>query len=240
MNKKIFLILLLSMFLMSFTSTASIGIVTQNQEMQITNFCSTADCTYANITNIKYPNGTVSNMNEEMTKENNNFYYDYTPNDLGIYDFITCSNPDGIELCEKDSFESTPNGKDFTTGNSIIYIGFIIILLFTFFLTIYGAGKIKWKNKRNNEGKVLTINNFRYLKILLYVMSYFELMFLFGLSYKICRETDIEGFTQFFNFIYQIFSNLMYPLIVLLVIIMIITWLQNIKLNKRIKLGLER
>ena len=104
---------------------------------------------------------------------------------------------------------------------------------------MYGAGKIEWRNKKNNEGKILTVNNFRYVKILLYVLSYFELMFLFGLSYKTFSEAGIEGFTQFFNFIYQLFLNLIYPLMILLIIFIFVTWINNKKLHQRLNLGLE-
>ncbi len=110
MNKKIFPILILSMFLFTCVSAESIGTFKVNTEVQLINFCSTADCTYANLTQIIYPNGTIQNFNDEMTKEGNTFNYSYTPTELGEYYFITCSNPSGTTNCDKDSFRVTKTG----------------------------------------------------------------------------------------------------------------------------------
>ncbi len=233
--KKILLILILGMFLLAplgFTS-ASLGTFTQGDCVNIKTILNT---TSVNISTISFPNSTTAVSNKEMTKTAQTFNYSFcNTNVLGtyIYDYFDAEGNTYV-----NDFEITPNGKQFTTQNSISYLGFILIILFTFFLTIYGAGRIEWKNKKTQEGKILTINNFKYLKILLYAISYFELMFLFGLSYKVCREASIDGFTNFFNFIYQLFLALIYPLMIFLIIIIFVTWINNKKLIKNIKLGL--
>jgi len=226
--KKLLLTLILGMFLFTslglVSATSSLGTVKQ----------------YVNLTSIKYPNVSIDLMNLAMTKTNSEYNYTFcNTSQIGEHFYTVVGDKDGVQSTETISFEVTPNGKEFKPTNSIAYLGFILIILFIFFLTIYGAGKIKWKNKRNNEGKILTINNFRYVKILLYSLAYFELMFLFGLSYKIFNEAGIDGFPQFFNFIYQLFLNLIYPLMIFLVIIIFIIWINNKKLHKRLKLGLE-
>ena len=65
------------------------------------------------------------------------------------------------------------------------------------------------------------------------------MMFLFGLSYKFFNEAGIEGFPQFFNFVYQFMLNIMYPLIIFLIIVFFVIWINNKKLSKRLKLGLR-
>ena len=239
-KNKIFMILIIGIFLISFASAVGdIGIVKQGDCIDLYNYCPT--CSYINLTAIQNPNGTLETMNLEMEKNGNNYIYNYcNTSQLGEYSYTTCGDKGGTETCEDITFEVTPNGKQFTQQNSIVYLGFILILLFTFFLTMYGAGKIRWKHKKSDEGKILTINNFRYVKILLYSLAYFELMFLFGLSYKLCREADIDGFMQFFNFVYQIFQALIYPLMIFLIIIIFVTWINNKKLSKRLKLGLGK
>lgn len=117
-------------------NTESIGTFKVNTEVQLTNFCSTANCTYANLTQIIYPNGTIQNMNDEMTKEGNTFNYSYTPTELGEYYFITCSNPNGIANCDKDSFKVTPEGYDLSSGLSLILIGVLVIILTLLIITI--------------------------------------------------------------------------------------------------------
>lgn len=168
--------------------------------------------------------------------EGGNFSY------IGEYEYtVVCRNPSSsFGGGKRVGFFATINGKNFKTPEAIAYLGFIAILFFTFFMTLYGASQIRWKHKKSDEGKILSINHFRYVKILLYTLGYFELMFLFGLSYKLFNEAGIEGFTQFFNFIYQLFLNLMYPLMVALIIIVFVIWINNKKLKDRLNLGLDK
>jgi len=232
--KKIILTIILGIFLISMAS-ASLPLVKQNDCVNIKTVLNT---TAVNISTISYPNSSIVVSNKEMTKNALTFNYTFcNTSTLGtyVYDYF---DADG-EVYVND-FEVTADGKEFTSQNSIAYLGFILILLFTFFLTMYGAGRIEWKSKKNSEGKILTINNFKYVKVFLYTLAYFELMFLFGLSYKVCREADIEGFMQFFNFIYQLFLHLMYPLMIGLIIIIFVIWISNKKLSKRLKLGLGK
>ena len=116
----------MSMFLITLVSATNIGIFKQNTEMQITNFCSTGDCTYANLTSIILPSGTVNYINEFMTQTENDFNYTYTPTQIGTYTFKTCSNPEGASVCESDTFEVTPNGF---INNIGFYIMWIILSL---------------------------------------------------------------------------------------------------------------
>ncbi len=232
--KKIILTIILGIFLISLAS-ASLGTFKQDDCVNIKTILNTST---VNISTISYPNTSIVVSNKEMTKNGKTFNYSFcNTNTLGIYlyDYFDAEGNTYI-----NDFKITPNGKEFTMQNSIAYLGFILILLFTFFLTMYGAGRIEWKNKKNNEGKILTVNNFKYVKVLLYTIAYFELMFLFGLSYKVTREADIEGFMQFFNFIYQLFSSLIYPLMIALIIIIFVIWINNKKLHERLKLGLGK
>jgi len=233
-NKTILLII--GIFLISSASAlVDLGSISYGEQIRIKQVCS--DATYINISSISYPNSTIAVSNIEMTNAGSGEFYYLFNNTKAFGRFDVLGISDG---CEKTFATYFVVGKELTSGKSIIYVGFILIILFSFILTIFGAGKIKWKNKKSNEGKILTINNFRYVKILLYALSYFELMFLFGLSYKIFNEAGIKGFTEFFNFIYQLFLALIYPLMIFLIIVIFVIWINNKKLHKRLKLGLEK
>lgn len=239
--KILLLILFIGIFLISFVSPAqsSLGTFKQGEDIELIQTCS--DCTYNNITTIKLANGTLLKIDESMTKDGSFFSHTlnstYTTS-LGEYKVNGIGDTGGVDTVWTYSLEVTPNGKTFTTQNAISYLGFIIILLFTFFLTIYGADKIRWKHTKSDDGKILSVNNFRYVKVLLFTMAYFELMFLFGLSRKLFSEAGIDGFTQFFNFIYNIFLYLMYPLIIASIIIVFVIWINNKKFQNKIKLGI--
>lgn len=131
MNRKILFIMLgIFLIVLPLITAESIGTFKQNQEMQITNYCSVADCTYANITTINSPGGTVNYLNAEMTQTGNDFNYTYTPLELGVYTFNTCSNPGGTTICESDTFEITSTG----TGGSMFFIILITSIAFVFFI----------------------------------------------------------------------------------------------------------
>lgn len=134
MNKKIMILMIGIFLLMPFITAENIGIFKQNSEMQITNYCSTSDCTYANLTRIILPNGTINTINEEMTQTGYDFNYSYTPTELGTYKFTTCSNPSGVNVCEEDTFEITPSGN---SGSNNIFF-YIIILVLGYTLNLLG------------------------------------------------------------------------------------------------------
>jgi len=129
--KRLLLFLLLGMFLFSLVSAESIGTVKQGDEIQLTNYCWAGGCTSATLTSITYPNGKVENINSTMTKNTQNFNYTYTPTEIGVYSFNTCSNPWGILVCDSDTFEVTSTG----TGGSMFFIILITILALIFFIS---------------------------------------------------------------------------------------------------------
>ena len=235
--KKILLTFIIGMFLFSFASASleSQGSGDQNKNFTINQGCS--DATYMTLSTIQYPDRTVQIINTNMSSMGgSSFQYNFTDTEQrGRYDVIGIS--DG---CQRDFTFYFTIGQELNTGRAIAYVGFIIILLFTFFLTMYGASQVRWKHLRSDEGKIITINHFRYVKVFLFTIAYFELMFLFGLSYKFFNEANIEGFTQFFNFIYQLFLNLIVPLIIFLIITIFVIWINNKKLSKKLNLGLDR
>lgn len=253
MNKKVGLFIIGILILFSFTSLAnatSLGIFPQNSSIQLVAVCD--NCTQVNLTQVIYPNGTFALLGDyPMTKNGTNYNYTWiSTSAIGVYHYSRCGDLNGVLTCGNlinafifedssiNSFEITPNGLEMTTAKSIGYIGFILILLFTFGLTVYGSSLIAWKHRRSDDEKIISVNNFRYLKVLLFAFAYFELMFLFGLSYKFFNEANILGFTEFFNFVYQWFLNLIFPLMIALVIIIFVIWITNKKLIKNLKLGI--
>ncbi len=233
--KNILLTLMLGIFLISLVS-ADLGIYKQNEDISVRG---NLNATSVNVT-IYFPNSSIAVNNQSMINIYGDIWnYPFTNTDTqGRYIYDYC-NENG-DNCKENFFTVTPNGQVFSTGKAISYLGFIVILLFTFFLTVYGAMKVRWKHQKSDEEKILTINHFRYVKVLLFTIAYFELMFLFGLSYKFFAEASIEGFTEFFNFIYQLFLSLIFPLMIFLIIFVFVIWINNKKLSKRLSLGLDK
>jgi len=226
---KLLLTLILGMFLITLVS-ASLPDVKQGQCVNIKTILNTSEVTISSLT---YPNYTQALGIINMEKNGLSFNYTFCDtSSLGIY-FYDYNDSEG-NVWEND-FRV---GSELTTGKAVVYIGFIIILLFIFILTLGGAIKVNWQHGRNAEGKIITVNDFRYVKVFLFAMAYLEIMFLFGLSYKLFNEANIEGFTQFFNFVYQLFLNLIYPIIIVAIIFTFVIWINNLKLKKKRSLGL--
>jgi len=191
-----------------------------------------------NITSMNLPNGSVIWINQQMQKTQNTFNSTITKGnftELGTYCInINCENGYG-SICR----EVTLNGQGFSTGKAISYIGFIIVILFTFLLTLYGAIKVRWEHPRNTNNQIISINNFRYVKVFLFSMTYVLMMFLFGLSYKFFNEANIQGFTDFFYYAYILFERLLIPIMIATTVIFFIIFITNLKIKERLALGLH-
>jgi hypothetical protein len=109
------------------TASASLGVFKQGECISLYQFCD--DCTYVNLTQIQYPNGTVLTINEAMTKNDVDYNYTFcSTNDLGNYYYTVKGNPDGVTDTERLKFEVTPSGQ---SGNSnIVFFIFIIVLIY--------------------------------------------------------------------------------------------------------------
>lgn len=133
-NKKILTILFLSLFLISFVFASDIKTIKQNEEATLYQMCS--NCTYVNITSIKYPNSSVLIIGEGMNKSGEDYTYSFSDtSNVGNYYYNVCGDKDGISKCEVISFEVTATGYSQSTSQGIGSFGYlllIIILMFVF------------------------------------------------------------------------------------------------------------
>ena len=172
MNKNIFLL----MFLMVLTiTTVSASTYKIGSAFELTTSCDDFTCADVNTT-IFFPNGTIFKDNQEMTS---NIYYaniSITPTTQG--DYITYFS-DGVNITTS-SFSATSTGFELTQPRAIIFIGFLFILVFLFVVTIIGIPIIPSGDNRNEKGELISINNLKHLRGILYVIAYLLLM---GISY---------------------------------------------------------
>ena len=125
---KILPILLLITLISVVSADGDIGIVKQNDCIDLYNYCPT--CTYMNLTAIQYPNQTVSTMNLAMTKTDKNYIYNFcNTNNTGGYSYTTCGDKATVLTCEDMTFESTSTGNETPTGVPT-FLGILIIIIF--------------------------------------------------------------------------------------------------------------
>ncbi len=141
--KKILLTLILGIFLISLVSATSIGTFKQDNCISLHQICD--NCTYVNLTSIKYPNSTIQNINQLMTKIGVDYNYTFcSTSALGYYFYNVCGDKDEVLTCENIEFAITEGGDNFNLAQAIILLGqFGLLALF------FGIGmtfkKEKWK-----------------------------------------------------------------------------------------------
>jgi hypothetical protein len=134
LNYSLFLILFFFIFLISFISAESIGTFKQNSEIELFQTCN--NCTYCNLTSIKYPNSTSFLSNLEMSRDGTYYNYylssNYT-NIVGDYKYCyDCGNSyESLTGCI--DFEITQTGVSNDRTFNLVFIG-IAILIGLFFL----------------------------------------------------------------------------------------------------------
>ena len=217
----------MGMFLVSLVYAENIGTFEKNIEMQITNYCSTADCTYANLSSITYPNGTIIYFNEAMTQTENEFNYTYTPTEIGLYTFKTCSNPEGEDYCESDNFEVTNTGKDFSEGEGMVSVGILLGVLGLAFLFMFLGFKL------TKNSKAMPIGFF--FIVLSLILGIYSLNLGYAFTHDILQY---ESLSPVASTIYTSFLWLIIGIAVISMALMLISFIRELgKMSKRKKFG---
>lgn len=138
--------LLILMFALSFASSSTLSEYKPQKVDQEFNFTQTCeDATYITLSNIQTPNSTEF-INVNMTYVGGgSFYYNYTPNQIGDYDFAGIS--DGCLKTYAVYVPVTANGKTYDTGDALILIfvsTFLIFMMFVFHKTATVVNYERW------------------------------------------------------------------------------------------------
>lgn len=201
-------------------------------------FCGTdAQC---NMT-IVAPNYTIIENNSVMTNPGNGFpnITLKTSKAIGNYDaFYTCCR---YTECDSESFQFsvTGSGEEATVAQGIIYVVLLGASIFVFVLILYGAIKTPWKHTRNEDNRILQVNDMKFVKLFLGAMSYLVLMWVFWLMKTISEAfLYIEAVHGLFNFLYWIMLSLLLPIWVVSMFFALVLFLENKKFKKALQRGL--
>ena len=242
MDKKILLILVMSIFLVSLVSSVdtSIGIVKQGNTIQLTQLCS--NCTYVNLTQVLYPNNTyaLTPSQNSMTKTGENFNYTWTDtNTFGNYFYTTCGDLNGIVTCQNIGFKVTQSGKILSSGQAMIYLGLLFLLIFLFLIDISSLILIPKENNRDPEnGEIVSINMLRLLKPVLYGFAWGLLLSIFFISSNVAfAYLETELFAKFLFVIFQIMFVLTPIIVIFWGWYLLYHVVQDIAINKILKQG---
>lgn len=211
------------------SATDTLGVFEINKDINLLQVCD--NCSYVNLTTVQLPNSTILSLNTNMTSTGTTFNASFSQTDLlGNYIYTTCGDVDGILTCESVSFIVTTTGSILSTAQGIVYIVFLIAVLFIFSLSLYGAIKIPWKHTTNTEGKIIGINDLKYMKIILWTFTYMVALFGLGITNAIMNNFLFwTGASIVFNWLYWILFSFLFPVMVFSIVMVIITILTNLK-----------
>jgi hypothetical protein len=221
--KKYLLFVLLLLFITTVSAgfgfdKINIGVFKQNDCIELKQTCSS--CSYINFTRVSYPNGSRAMSNIESNKEMYNYNYIFCDSTkLGKYIVEGVGDINGTDSVFIYFFDVTSTGKEFNNSKAILYIGLLGIFLFILFSTFFGMGYLPSSNQRDEFGKILSVNYLKYLRLPLWVFSYFLFTAIIFLSSNIAMAYLEEE--MFGKLLFAIFSILMAlsPIIIIVLVI---------------------
>jgi hypothetical protein len=154
---------------------------------------------------------------------------------LGEMSYIIYCNKTGAGGIRTVPVLITKSGFILETSEAIIYVLFMGLLLFMFVVCFLGGLIIPWNHSRDAEGKIVSINDLRYAKIMLLSFTYIIALFLARFMMFLSENwLVLANFWVIFRWIYVILWAFMWPVIVLVVIIAIVNYLNSIKIKEQI------
>ncbi len=240
--KKLLTILLLGIFLISFTSSLECwSIAKQNTEIQLIQKC--PSCSYTNLTSISYPNGTVF-LNEAMQK--NDITFNFTLPDSsqeGRVSYGVIGDKNGISPPQEETLciEITRTGDFINISESIIYIIILISVAFLFVVFLWLAIITPYENlgEMSSDGPVIIkITKTKYVKIMAAWFSYGLLLtFVTVLTGMINNYVQFEEMKELFTNTYIFLTTLGYGVSLAVIVLLFWNTWNDIILNKKILEG---
>jgi hypothetical protein len=191
------------------------------------------------IISVEYPNGSNALNNKSMT-HNPSFYNITLPTDsIGNYACIIIS-PNTNGTISEFTYDVTGTGerRDITKG--ILYISFLAILVFLFIVNMYGMGKLPKGNDTDPYGRLLSINNLKYLRSILWVFSWVILLVIVFTSSNLALvyANDTMFGDMLFN-LYRIMMTITLPMTVIWFAFLFIQIFKDREMKKMIERGID-
>lgn len=200
-----------------------------------------SNCTFVNISSVAYPNSTKAITNVEMDKDGTDYIFKFCNTSVsGEYLVNTVGDVDGIITAPPPyAFGINLMGEELTEAKATLYVVLLIATLLVFGLTIWGASVFPFEDKRDADGYILELNDFKYLKIFMWLLAYLELLFLMLLMRNLSGGFLIAGgFYQLFNVIFNILLVLLLPFFPLLIFFTVVVWINDKKLQDALRRGI--
>lgn len=233
-----FLILLLGIFLFSFASAEAFKI---DEELDIKvvclndGYCSSA--AFCNI-NVIDPDSILIVIGQNMTNQTSFFNYTIIPNKTGVYNVAGFCNDVNISEEIDIALTITPTGTILSTGQAFLYFLFAIGALLLFSFCLFWVFALPSSNNITPAGEIVSINDWKFLRLFLIPICYVLLWWEFGIMRSIFANFLIlDGPHLFFNWGFWIMASLAFPLTILGIWLFFLTVINDRRIIKSLKTG---
>lgn len=241
-KRAILFLFLLSIFLISFASAEVkvLGTFKTNECVTLKQTC--ANCTFVNLSVSIPPNQTTFLVNVSMSRITTSlFTFPFCNTSInGEYIYDTIGNPDGILVVEPISFIINPLGKTLTNSQAILYF-LIFIFAFIIFLICMTFGIYLPSHNTSDQmtGYILAVNNLKYVKYLLFAVSYLLLMLMFFFGWMVSfGYLDLPFLGNLFNFGFYFLVIFLFVMFPILIYLLIANWVRDSKISEMLQRGL--
>lgn len=201
-----------------------------------------ANCTFVNVTAVKFPNSTLEYIDTSMTKVGANFNYSFcSTKDLGSYIVTTCGDIDGVYTCVDYDFPVTPTGTENSTSKAITYILIFILAFIVFSFLLWFGIAMPSKNKSDEmTGYIIAVSNLKYVKMLFLALSYIAALVIVYFAWMICFSfLEFNFLSSIFQFAFYGMAIATLPLFIVGVVIVISNAVRDAKIAEMLSLGVR-
>ena len=194
---------------------------------------SPCDSSFSCNVTVAYPNNSLLFENQGASFNTDHYNITITNTDiLGSYSYlIYCTNGTDHGAQPDLSYIVNLTGEDLNISKTMLYIFILIVTLVIFLLSLYGSIKIPWKYKRDEEGFIVQMNDLKYVKLLLWFMTYTILIFITWLTASVSKFLELGMASGFFDMIYLTLLVFIFPIFLIVFITGILKTFSDKKIN---------
>lgn len=205
----VFMLLIILLTNVAFAQLDSYGTKKVNEQFTFCQVCS--DSTYITLSSIETPNSTAQ-INTNMTLTGTGQYcYNYTPTQIGRYDFRGIS--DGCTGEFATYVDVTYTGEELTQEQTTMYLAILVFLVGILIYLIYLFPKLP-QHKENEQGYVIDVAQMSYLRPIIIGVMWILIMAITFIVANIAIAYITAGFLG--KFLFGIWTIMMYANFIIL------------------------
>ncbi len=158
--------------------------------------------------------------------------------EVGMYSFIVWCNSTTAGGFVSGSLDVTPTGIEFDDAESRSYLIVIIVLALFLAGSLTGFILIPFKNKRGDDGSLVSVNDLKYVKIILGFISYGFFVWLANIMVSLTTNYIYLGVSLgFFTMMFRVLLWMIYPALIITIVILVWNMFNDMKLSDLLNRG---